>query len=230
MRELVGAIEENLGCRPTSHRAGRFGFDRSTVPVLEALGFRVDSSVHPLWWDGERGGPDHARAPQWPYRLDAGDACRPGAGGVVEVPLNRVIVGRHGGRFESFLRWAPKLHGLRYVMCRLGLGTLSPELHDVGELRRIARTIAARGWPLFHIIFHSSSALPGASPYVDSERALDAFAARLEALIDEIRSRWQAVPLGLSEVPAHLGDRILSSSSSSPPTLIDGRVSCASAS
>ena len=49
LRELTAAIEENLGVRPTTYRAGRNGFDGRTLPILERLGYTVDTSVDPLF-------------------------------------------------------------------------------------------------------------------------------------------------------------------------------------
>lgn len=202
---LCDAIESSFGTRPASYRAGRWGFDHTTVPVLEKLGVTVDTSVHTLWWEREEGGPRHARAPQAPYRLARHDACRPGDSAVVEVPANHVFVGRGGAALESIFRRAPAAPGLRAIMCGLGLRSLSPEEHSLGELRRAADAMAARGLPVLNVTFHSSAALPGATPYVRDERELDRFVARTEALLEHILRRHAAVPMGLSAVPAYLG-------------------------
>jgi hypothetical protein len=205
LETLCRAIELNLGARPTSYRAGRWGFDHTTVPVLEKLGILVDSSVNTLWWQREDGGPYHAPAPQVPYRLGQRDVCRSGSSGVVEVPVNRVVVGSAGVALEPIFRRAPPVPGLRWVMCRLGLRSLSVEEHSLGELREVVDTMAARGLPVFNVTFHSSAVLPGASPYVRDERELDGFVARLEALLEHVRGRHGAASLGLSAVAARFG-------------------------
>jgi hypothetical protein len=210
LAELCRAIESNLGCRPRSYRAGRWGFDHTTVPLLEKLGIAVDSSVDPLWWDPSPGGPRHVRAPQEPYRLARTDICRPGSSAVTEVPLTRVVTGARGPQVEQLLRVAPPMRGLRWLMRKLGLRSLSPEGQTARELRAIADAVAARGLSVFHVTFHSSVTLPGATPYVRSERDLDDFLARLESVLDRILDRHGAIPLGLSEVPVHLGAKVLS--------------------
>jgi hypothetical protein len=201
---LIGAIETHLGRRPRSFRAGRWGFDHKTVPLLERAGITVDSSIRSLWWDPERGGPHHAGAPLGPYRLGHDDACRPGGSGVVEVPFPSVVLGRHGRLIERLARRAPAAPGLRRVLRQLGLRALTPEDESIAELRKAASAMLRRALPVLHIMFHSSSALPGATPYVRSERDLDAFAARLEALLEHVLGEG-AVPLTLAEVPGYLG-------------------------
>src|SRR5215212_6368726 len=48
---LTAAIEIALGERPVSYRSGRFGFSAAHVPALEKLGYEVESSVAPLFYE-----------------------------------------------------------------------------------------------------------------------------------------------------------------------------------
>src|SRR5437868_395490 len=64
---LVAAIEDNLGVRPTSFTAGRYGVGASTQGLLEELGFRIDSSVRPYTEYLEQGGPDFRHCGAKPY-------------------------------------------------------------------------------------------------------------------------------------------------------------------
>ena len=45
LTELTGVIEQELGARPTTYRAGRNGFDARTIPILERLGYTVVDPV-----------------------------------------------------------------------------------------------------------------------------------------------------------------------------------------
>jgi hypothetical protein len=204
LAELCRVIERAFGARPTSYRAGRWGFDHTTVPVLERLGITVDSSVHTLRWERQKGGPNHARAPQLPYRLGREDACKTGWSAVVEVPANQVVVGRLRV-LEGVFRRVPPLPGARWMMQQAGLRSLSPEVFGLADLMGAADEIASRGMPVLNVTFHSSTALPGATPYVRDERELDAFVARLEGLFEHILARHHAEPLPLSAVPVHVG-------------------------
>jgi hypothetical protein len=206
LRALRSAIHERLGVWTTSYRAGRWGFDHSTVPVLELLGFTVDSSVRPLWWDPSRGGPSFMRAPTAPYRLDAANASRPGSSAIVEVPVTAGFVGRHAATWERVTRLMLPAPGLRRIAERLGCRSLLPERHTLPEMCRLTDELAARGAPLFNITFHSSALLPGATPYTREARDCERFVARIEALLVHVLDRHGAQPATLSEVPALLAE------------------------
>ena len=46
-----------VGARPVSYRSGRFGFSADHVAALERLGYLVESSVAPLFYETHKGGP-----------------------------------------------------------------------------------------------------------------------------------------------------------------------------
>ena len=73
--------------RPVSYRSGRFGFSAEHVAALERLGYLVESSVAPLFYEAHKGGPDFVEAPLTPYFLAYDSATRPGTSGVLEVPV-----------------------------------------------------------------------------------------------------------------------------------------------
>src|SRR5206468_6279917 len=76
LHTLTQRIAANFA-RPISYRAGRFGFAREHIRILESLGYAVDSSITPLVDRsgkyglpaslGGRGGRDYRRAPLEPY-------------------------------------------------------------------------------------------------------------------------------------------------------------------
>lgn len=189
LERLLEEFDASLGIRPTSFRAGRFGVGRSVIEALVDNAIFVDSSVTPLIsWEGD-GGPSFLDAPTRMYRLDgSGDVPTPNAAGlVVEVP---VTVG--------FTRFAPadwprvarllaaaRGRGVRLfgVASRLGLFRrviLSPETHSVDDMLRISRRMIEAGEPYLHMYFHSSSLVPGFSPFVRTEQDR-------EALYDTLR-------------------------------------------
>lgn len=209
LTHLCRTIEERVGVKPTSYRAGRWGFDHTSVPILEELGILVDTSVTPLWWRSGKHAPEFARAPVVPYHLSAADACRPGASPVVEVPMSNLVVGRHGPLLEKFVRRTGPAPGMRRLLVSLGLRSLRPEQFTLKQMIGLTDAIARRGLGVFNVMFHSSVALPGATPYVADERQLEEFCGRLEALLTHILSAHHATPLPLSRVPAFLGNAVL---------------------
>ena len=103
---LTSALRARTGRAPTSHRAGRWGFSASQVPILTALGYEVDCSVTPgVSWRGDRGlhggGADFSSAGIHPYELSAGDVCAPGDSGLLEVPVTIV----HTSRMMRMSAW-----------------------------------------------------------------------------------------------------------------------------
>lgn len=204
MDRLCERIEAGFGSRPTSYRAGRWGFDHTSVPVLERAGIRVDTSVTPLWWDTGEGAPSFASAPLAPYRLGRSDACRPGDSGVLEVPLSGLIPAPWGGAVEAVVRRIGPAPALRRTLVALGYRSLRPEQYELAELNRLSDDIARRGLPVFNLMFHSSVVLPGATPYARTASARDAFCARLEGALEHILSKHGAEPVALSDVPARL--------------------------
>jgi len=70
------------------------------------------------------------------------------------------------------------------ILDRLGLVRrvkLSPEQGGARDLKRLARAYLARGAPCLVLMLHSSSLLPGMSPYVAGNQELERFYLRLEA-------------------------------------------------
>src|ERR1043166_3747559 len=76
LESLTSAIEAAVGERPVSYRSGRFGFSAAHVPGLERLGYRIESSVAPLFYEGHKHGPDFVDAPLRPYFLAYDSATR----------------------------------------------------------------------------------------------------------------------------------------------------------
>jgi len=65
---LTNKFEQELGFKPTSFRAGRFGASSDTINSLQKLGYKVDTSVTPgIKWTEPNGSVDFRRAPQQPY-------------------------------------------------------------------------------------------------------------------------------------------------------------------
>jgi len=205
LETLCAAIASGFGVRPTSYRAGRWGFDASTVPVLERLGFTVDTSVRPLWWDRATGAPSFRRAPVGPYRLDRGDASRAGDSSVVEVPVSSAFVGPLPALMTRAAAFVPAAPGMLYALELVGLRSLLPEQQTLAEMCTLVDALVARGVPVLNVMFHSPSAMPGATPFVRDRAQLERFVARVEGLLEHARTRHDALPLGLSEVPAYVG-------------------------
>jgi len=196
LERLLEEFDASIGIRPTSFRAGRFGVGRSVIEALVENGIFIDSSVTPLIsWEGD-GGPSFLDAPTRMYRLDgSGEVPTPNDEGlVVEVP---VTVG--------FTRFAPadwprvarllasaRGRGVRLfgLASRLGLFRrviLSPETHSVEDMLLMSRRMIEAGEPYLHLYFHSSSLVPGLSPFVRTEEDRTALFDTLRRFVEGVR-------------------------------------------
>lgn len=155
---LTDEIEKMIGTRPTSYRAGRWGFDARQAALLGELGYLIDSSVTPgiSWRESKgaaegRGGPDFTRESAHTHRLD---------NAVLEVPMTILRAGLLRRRrwlriFENTTDW---------------------------KLRMVVRAAMRQKLPAIVFMIHSSELMVGKSPYVKTEAQLENVYARLEHL------------------------------------------------
>lgn len=205
LTDLTAAVEASIGTRPRSYRAGRNGFDHRTLPVLERLGYAVDTSVDPLFNERRKGGMAFPGAPVTPYHPDRRDVTRPGDSPVLEVPITAGTSPALPKPLEALyarLRPIPWRGAFR----RLGLRPvwLRPSYASREEMLRFAGALHARGHRCFNVIFHSSELLPGGSPYNPDERSVRRFLDDLEALFEHLAGRLGAEGLTYSELAATL--------------------------
>jgi peptidoglycan/xylan/chitin deacetylase (PgdA/CDA1 family) len=202
---LTRAIEAAVGRRPVSYRSGRFGLSASHVSPLEQAGYRVESTVSPLFNESHKGGPDFVGAGLTPYFLAYDDVRTAGSSDVVELPvsagLNRVVP----RWLERMYARAPRQYFTRRVLRRLGIARvlwLRPSYSSLDDMQRLARRVKARGVPILNVIFHSSEAIVGGSPYNRTQEELAAFLERLERFLTFAVTDLGAKPLTFREYRA----------------------------
>ncbi|HSM59405.1 MAG TPA: hypothetical protein VK849_01355 [Longimicrobiales bacterium] len=176
IREITTRVEQELGVRPTTFRAGRWGFGPTVAEALSAEGYRVDSSVSPFMdWSAD-GGPDHTMAPHHPYRFHPAAPFTPTPDGpMVELPTTigffrfpQRTAGRTINRLERSWLAHLKLVGLLDVAGLLTRRWLSPETSSGEEMIKLARGWLASGERVLALTLHSAALLPGATPFVRS--------------------------------------------------------------
>jgi glycosyltransferase involved in cell wall biosynthesis len=196
---ITKSITRAIGRRPTSFRAGRWGFGRTTANALLTCGYQVDSSVTPFknWWEDD--GPTHRGAPLEVYRLDGrGDSRVPVRDGpLIEVPLSwgyarglwSVRARVHDLLDELRLRHL-RLESLAARLHLVNQFVLSPEIAGVEDMVGLSRRLLATGVRHLHVSWHSPSLRPGLSPFIttraDVERlytGIEEYFARLQELV-----------------------------------------------
>ena len=202
LASLTGAIERAVGERPVSYRSGRFGFSAAHVPALEKLGYRIESSVAPLFYETHKSGPDFVDAPLTPYFLAYDSATKPGASDVLEIPVSAALNRRVPKPLQHLYARAPRNYTTKRVLRKLGIARmrwLRPSYSSLEDMIGLAGDLANAGEPVLNLLFHSSEAIVGGSPYNKTEAELAAFCDRLERFFEYTRSSLAAVPVTFTE-------------------------------
>lgn len=199
---LRATIAAAFGRDPVIYRAGRYGVGPATARIVAEGGIAIDTSVRAGFDYTAQGGPDFRELPVRPWWIERpGDAA---PGGLIELPLTTVYCGalrRHGAAIHHALARVPRLRG---VLARLGLVErvpLTPEGVDLrAALRGIDAALAER-LPVLVFSFHSPSLLPGHTPYVRDEDALDRMYGWWRAVFAHLREHG-VQPATLAEIIA----------------------------
>lgn len=205
LESLTDAIAAAVGQRPVSYRSGRFGFSADHVSALERLGYLVESSVAPLFSETHKGGPEFVAAPLAPYFLAYDSAVRAGTSNVLEVPLSAALNRRLPSALQYAYARAPKPYATRRVLRALRLlrvRWLRPSYSSLADMQALARDLAAAGQPALNLLFHSSEAIVGGSPYNRTQAELDAFCDRLDRFLAFATRDLRAVPATFAEFRA----------------------------
>jgi hypothetical protein len=195
---LTAEIEEAVGVRPTSFRAGRFGFDARVARELSRLGYLVDSSVTPMTeWSAHKGlhdldgGPDFRAHGILPFVLQG-----TGEPGLLEIPVTIVstyaVMRRWTGLLELYqtlpVRAARKILFKRWLSPQPVWLRPTPEFSqsDLRDAWLVAERFAA---PVAVMMFHSSELMPGGSPYRATQESVDDLLDLLSDFFAFVRAR-----------------------------------------
>ena len=204
---LTDAISDAMGRRPTSYRAGRYGFDDESAMILDELGYVVDSSVLPVYDYRSYGGPNFNQYARTPYRYFGTDKSQ----GLIEIP---VTAGFTRAGFESQRRlWL----GLRKnlwskfrvagIADRLRIAKrvkLTPEGTTLRDLKDLIDSCVADGLSTLVLMLHSSSLVAGFSPYAKDEEALDQLYQRLTGTFQYAIERHGFAPATLTQAAENI--------------------------
>ena len=183
LASLTDAIEAAVGRRPVSYRSGRFGFSAEHVTGLERLGYLVESSVAPLFYEAHKGGPEFVEAPLTPYFLAYDSAVAAGTSDLLEIPVSAALDRRLPRPLQYAYARAPRPYTTKRILRALRLlkmRWLRPSYSSLDDMRALATDLARAKEPILNVIFHSSEAIVAGSPYNRTQAELDAFFDRLE--------------------------------------------------
>lgn len=170
---LTSIIRQNFEIQPIIYKAGRYGFGQNTESILRELGYKIDLSFSPSFDHGADGGPDYTDTHAEPFWFDEDHE-------LLEIPLTSAFVGCSGCNPKKLYNFAQEYKRIRLpgVLSRLGVAdrlVLSPEGYDHQEHVRITKYLYKQGVRTFTWSFHSPTVMPGTTPYVNSEKDVQAF-------------------------------------------------------
>ena len=205
---LHETIIDTFGVNSRSFRTGRWGFGENVARAVYRLGYEIDTSVTPFVDWTEYQGPDFSRTRAEAYRFDPGDVmCRKADGLLLEVPATTGFYQERTSICSSARRaiLSGPMARLRLIglLDKLGLVNfrwLSPELSSGAEMVRLARTMMKLGSSFLNMSFHSTTLLPGKSPFVRDEADLGRFIANIEEFLQFAGENGMTFAL-LSESP-----------------------------
>jgi hypothetical protein len=221
---LMTAVASATGTSPTSFRAGRFGIGAATLGALVRRGLLVDSSVTPfISWKDYDDGPCFLDASCNVYEVDeSSGVCRPKEGGAItEVPISVGYTRFHWRAWGDIARLLNTRAARRLRLGGLAASTgffsrviLSPETNTVSEMMQLSRRLVATRASHLHLFFHSSSLLPGLSPFVATERDVSRFYDAIERYVEELAKIAEISFLTVSEAaracaPSESGARVI---------------------
>ena len=192
-RKLSGFTElffDKIGHHPKSYRAGRYGFGGNSAQILAELGYKVDSSIAPMMNFGIDGGPNFRKYDPHPFWINES-----AENGLIELPISISLVHRFPNIFTDFYFRIPEWSKIRGILHRLNIARLlwlRPTTYSFNEMKQLADFIVDRlKVPILNMMFHSSEACAGASPYNVSERDVEAFLGRMDAIFSYLINKKQ---------------------------------------
>ena len=194
---LHQTIAAAFGTAPRIYRAGRYGVGPNTAQIIADGGIRIDSSIRAQFDYTDQSGPCFRDHPSHPWWIDR-------AAGLIELPLTTVYCGslrRYGGALYHRL-W--RIARMRGVLARLGMlerVPLTPEGVDTAAALRAIDAALHDRLPVLVFAFHSPSLVPGNTPYVRDDAALERMYDWWRTVFDHLRRRG-VMPATMSVIAA----------------------------
>lgn len=194
LQTLTQKIEHEVGKRPLSFRSGRWGINGTLLKILIEQGYVIDSSVCPFHADSTFSYYDAPDVPYWP---DLDICTHEGSQNeIFEIPvtsgfsLPNFALCHRVHHFLSAPPWTT-FHAIGilwnlHVMRKL---QLSPELTDSSNMITLVNSCLKRGHRIIHMYLHSSSLLPGGSPYVSNDIDENTFYRNIADVVNDLKTK-----------------------------------------
>lgn len=151
---------EKIGCKPFSHRSGRWAMDERYFNILNEFGVKVDCSYTPgIDWShnmGETiGGSNYSNVPKLPFVIN----------GVSEIPVTiRSVHHALKGGWKHRIKTIIKGENLQ----------LRPATNNLAQMKKLVNVVEQEtDTNYLEFMLHSSELMPGGSPYFEDEAAIE---------------------------------------------------------
>lgn len=204
MSVLHKTIEDNFHTKPVSFRAGRWALNENVARCLSELGYLVDTSMSPFVDWSSNHGPNFRRSSTKPFYFKANNLKRHDKDGeLLEVPptigfyqSNFKLCDYLTGVISNSMLSRLRLLGILDRLNMLNFHWLSPELSSGTEMIKLSKRFVKSGHQFLNMSFHSTSLLPGKSPFVRNEKELTVFLDKIEMFLQyAVKHDFEFLPL-----------------------------------
>jgi hypothetical protein len=192
---LTNLLSSTFEVRPTSHRAGRWGFNGRIARQLENLGYLADCSVTPgvsfRQYKGSQngdGGPDYFGFPMQPYFLDLNNISQSGKSRLLEVPMTIR---------PNYSQSLARIHhlgerGISGKVLRAAYGSpyswLRPNGRNRDAMIALVESAVEDGWGVLEFMIHSSDLMPNGSPTFRTGEQVELLYQHVTSLFNRLES------------------------------------------
>lgn len=185
IKTMTDKMQEQFGFVPVTHRAGRWGINRTYFKLLGRYGYRYDCSITPgINWCKSIGQTIGCKGPD--YRREAKSITE--RQGIIELPL----LTKHTHR----MFWhVSEMSGKEKVLCLLKDSYhcikgktiwIRPNGKNLKEMLYMVRCMIASDQEYLMFMLHSSELMPGGSPSFPSSGSIDKLYKDMKILFEEI--------------------------------------------
>ncbi len=175
IKTLIDLIENRMGIKAISHRAGRWTINQAYIDVLIDMGIKYDCTVTPsVDWTSNRGVTAGSKGSNYSSYKNGKSTLRgsqPGKG-LIEYPVSIVkcekiiipnifTVKSFGRSIKAFIKKRPLW--------------LRPNGNNLSEMKYVLKRIKATDVGFAEFMIHSSELMPAGSPTFKDEKAIDKF-------------------------------------------------------
>ena len=199
---LTDAIEGNFGVKPTTFKAGRYGFDVMLADELRRLGYTADTSMLAYTDMTFEDGPDFSVQDNQPFWIESSSSTP-----LLEVPCSVGFTRRpfrrwsriHNALATSSIASRLRVIGMLWHSRIVRRSVLTPEGTAAADVISVMKTMVRDNPEVINITLHSSTVVPGNTQYVRNSGELEQFLDRLRSILEYAIIELAATPMTISE-------------------------------